>query len=92
LSSFLAGIATAQLAFFGPTSPSTVTDDILRERGWTHPNALAPWAEMEEHHYDFQQNSRFCLNVQASTPSHDRPRFVSELLFCLQTMAPYPVR
>src|SRR4051812_10305630 len=55
LQGFLAGIYTAQLASFGPSPGSSVTDAILRERGWSLPNALGPWPEMKARGYDFSR-------------------------------------
>ena len=66
LSGFLAGIHVAQLAFFGPLEPSSITDDILRERGWqTNPTSL--WPDMEARHYDFHTAMYEVLTIEIET-------------------------
>ena len=67
LQGFLAGIHTAQLAFFGPFPPLSVTDAILQERGWSVPNALGPWLEMKARGYDFSILLDEILTVEIET-------------------------
>ena len=67
ISGFLAGIYTVKLAFFGPPPPSTVTEDILRERGWHVPNSMGCWPEMEERHYTIEAMIEEVLIVEIET-------------------------